>query len=254
MSENKKALITGASSGIGQDIAKELNRLGYDIVIVARNEEKSEKLKASLNGNIEVIIMDLSDERNCIELYNKVGSLDILINNAGFGIFGEFHKTDLNEELKLINTNIVAVHILTKLFLKDMIEKDQGYILNVASIAGYLPGPLMSSYYASKSYVISLTNSIRAELVKNKSNVKISTLSPGPVKTNFNSVAGVKFSLNSLESEYVAKYTIKKLLKGKKDIVPGFTIKALKLISRVLSSSFISKFVYNNQLKKQSRK
>ena len=180
-----------------------------------------------------------------------VQDIDILINNAGFGAFGNFIETDLDKEISLINTNITAVHILTKLYLKDMVKKNRGHIVNVASIAGFMPGPLMESYYASKAYVIRLTEGIRAELKKAKSNVKLSLLCPGPVDTNFNKVAGVKFNLHSLSSEKVAKYAIKKMLKGKFMIVPGIHIKILRILSKISPNNITSKCVYLMQERKR---
>lgn len=173
-----RALITGASSGIGRDMARELNKKGYDLVLVARDIIRLQEVKNGLKGNVEVIQMDLADAENCKKLYEQVKDIDILINNAGFGSFGDFAETDLDKELSLIDTNIKAVHILTKLYLKDMIEKDSGHILNVASIAGFMPGPLMCAYYASKAYVVRLSEGIREELKKKKSKVKISLLCP----------------------------------------------------------------------------
>ena len=175
-----RALITGASSGIGRDMARYLSRLGYDLIIVARRENLLEELKNELK-NTEVIIekMDVSDVENCQKLFDKYPDVDILINNAGFGKFGEFDKTDLNDELNMINTNIIGLHTLTKLYLKRMKEKNKGYILNVASSAGLLPGgPLMATYYATKAYVVSLTRAIAEELKVRSSNVKISALCP----------------------------------------------------------------------------
>ncbi len=136
-----KALVTGASSGIGKDIARVLSSLGYELILVARDKEKLEKLQKELKTNSEVIAMDLGIEQNCINLYNQVKNqiIDILINNAGFGIFGEFTETNLEKELQLINTNITAVHILTKLFLQDMVKRNSGHILNVSSVAGFAP-------------------------------------------------------------------------------------------------------------------
>lgn len=138
-----KALVTGASSGIGKDIARVLSSLGYELILVARDKEKLEKLQKELKTNSEVIAMDLGIEQNCINLYNQVKNqtIDILINNAGFGIFGEFTETNLEKELQLINTNITAVHILTKLFLQDMVKRNSGHILNVSSVAGFAPRP-----------------------------------------------------------------------------------------------------------------
>ena len=249
-----KALITGASSGIGRDMARELDKKGYDLVLVSRDEEKLQEVKKSLKGkNIEVIPMDLANEENCKKLHEMARDIDILINNAGFGVFGNFTQTDLEKELNLIKTNITAVHILTKLYLKDMMDKNEGHILNVASIAGFMPGPLMDSYYASKAYVVRLSEGIREEIKKAKSKVKISLLCPGPVNTNFNNVAGVEFNLYSLSSEKVAKYAIEKMLKNKFIIVPGLGIKALRVLAKISPNNITSKFVYMMQERKKTK-
>lgn len=258
MEKNKKlALVTGASSGIGRDIARELAKRGYSLILVARDNKKLEQLKKELNVEVTVIPMDLANYENCKKLHEEVKNnfknIDVLINNAGFGEFGFFTETKLDKEINLINTNITAVHILTKLFLKDMQRADRGNILNVASIAGFLPGPLMAAYYSSKSYVLRLSQSLREELKKQKSNVKISVLCPGPVNTNFNNVAGVKFGLPSFSSEYVAKFTIRKMLKNKFMIIPGVTIKLTALASKIVPSIILSKFVYISQKRKEER-
>lgn len=246
-----RALITGASSGIGRDIAKELAKRGYDIVIVARNESKLHELKQEITGvNVEVIPMDISIRENCIKLHDQVGFVDILVNNAGFGLFGKFNTTDLDRELEMVDLNVKSLHILTKLFIQDMVEKNTGYILNVSSIAGHLPGPFMSTYYATKHYVSNLSESINEEMKKDGLKVKIGTLNPGPVRTNFNNVANVKFNLNSLSSEYVAKYTVDKILKGKTDITPGFSIKCTRFFAKIVPNSILAHFVYNTQKKR----
>jgi hypothetical protein len=245
-----KALITGASSGIGKDIAIELSKRGYELILVARNEEKLEEVKSQISTKVEIIPLDVSIKENCEQLHEKVGYVDILVNNAGFGVFGKFSQTSLEREIQLINTNVIAVHVLTKLFLKDMIDNGSGYILNVSSIAGHLPGPLMAAYYSSKNYVTTLSESINYELKKEKINVKIGTLNPGPVKTNFNNVANVKFDLHSLSSEYVAKYTVNKMLKGKTDITPGFTIKIVRFFGKIIPNNLLSIFVYKSQRRK----
>ena len=246
-----RALITGASSGIGRDIAKELAKRGYDIVIVARNESKLHELKQEITGvNVEVIPMDISIRENCIKLHDQVGFVDILVNNAGFGLFGKFITTDLDRELEMVDLNVKSLHILTKLFIQDMVEKNTGYILNVSSIAGHLPGPFMSTYYATKHYVSNLSESINEEMKKDGLKVKIGTLNPGPVRTNFNNVANVKFNLSSLSSEYVAKYTVDKILKGKTDITPGFSIKCTRFFAKIVPNSILAHFVYNTQKKR----
>lgn len=251
-----KALITGASSGIGRDIATELAQRGYDLILVARNIEKLNQVKENIlnncnNINIKIIQMDVSTPENCKNLYNQVNDdIDILINNAGFGVFGDFTKTNIDKEIQLINTNITAVHILTKLFLQDMEKKNKGHILNVASIAGFMPGPLMATYYATKAYVVRLSEAIREELKKEKSNVKISILCPGPVDTNFNNVADVEFSIKGLSSKYVAKYAVKKLEKNKFYIVPGFSIKCAKIGAKIAPTGLVSKISYKMQKRK----
>lgn len=251
-----KVLVTGASSGIGRDMAREFAERKYDLIIASRDEKRLNELKTELEVqykvNVKPITVDLSNEENCINLYENNKDIDILVNNAGFGVFGEFTKTDLQKELDLIKTNIVAVHILTKLYLKDMAKKDNGIILNVSSIAGSMPGPLMCAYYSSKAYVLRLSEGIREELKKKKSKVKICVLQPGPVNTNFNNVAGVKFNLSSKTSEYVAKYAVSKMLKGKFNIVPGFTIKCAKFMSKITPDFIVAKICYHMQEKKKN--
>lgn len=245
-----RALITGASSGIGRDIAKELSQKGYDLILVARNLEKLNEVKEKLETNIETVSMDISNPENCKQLYEKYKDIDILVNNAGFGDCGYFDKTNLEKELQMINTNIVAYHILTKLYLKDMKAKNSGKILNVASIAGFMPGPLMATYYSTKAYVVRLSEAIREELKKESSKVQISILCPGPVDTNFNKVADVQFALKGLSSEYVAKYTTDKLFKGKFYIVPGWKIKLAKFGAKIAPNALVAKICYNMQKRK----
>ena len=210
------ALITGASSGLGADFAKELSKEGYDLILVARSKKKLEKIAKELKSNVEIETIDLSVKENVYKLYSKYkGKVDLLINNAGFGAFGKFVDSDLDNELNMIDLNIVTYHILTKLFLQDFVKKDKGKILNVASSAAFEPGPLMSTYYATKSYVYNLSMGIYEELRRNKSNVKINILCPGPVDTGFNERAHVKFGVKSLKSKDVVMYTLKCMKKNK---------------------------------------
>ncbi len=277
------ALVTGASSGIGRDMSRYLYNLGYSLVIVARDKTKLEELKKGLEENnvnastssikldtgksdsknnkeetknkqeIIVISKDLSNRENCMEIYEETKNIqiDLLVNNAGFGVFGEFGKTDLDKEINLINTNITALHILTKLYLKDMTKRNSGHILNVASIAGMEPGPLMATYYASKAYVIRLSRAINKELKKEKSKVKISILCPGPVDTNFNNVANVVFKAPSMPSEKVAKYGIDKALKGKLIIIPGVLNKSVRFFSKVVPDCILEEVAYHIQRRKR---
>ncbi len=247
-----KVLITGASSGIGKDMARVLAKKADELVLVARNVEKLEEIKKELQNDakIEIISKDLSIEENCKEIHNQVQNVDILINNAGFGDCGNFTKTSLEKDIQMIKTNIIAYHILTKLYLTDMKEKNSGKILNVASIAGFMPGPLMATYYATKNYVVKLSEGIREELKKEHSKVQISILCPGPVETNFNKVANVNFHLREANSRGVAKYAIRKLEKGKFYIVPGIDIKISRIGAKILPANIISKFAYMAQKRK----
>ena len=247
-----KALITGASSGIGLDMARYLATMKCELILVARDKEKLEKIQESLPTKVTIIVADLSNEQKVKELYvlTKNEKIDILINNAGFGVFGNFTETDLNKELEMIDTNIKAVHLLTKSFLKDMEKNNYGYILNVASSAAFQPGPLMATYYATKSYVYQLSEAIYYEQKKKQSNVHISVLWPGPVATNFNNVAGVKFGVKPLKSTYVAKYAIDQMFKNKMLIIPGFTMKCAKFFGRFVSDKMLLRIAYRIQKKK----
>lgn len=244
------ALITGASSGIGRDIARELSKKGYNLILVARDLEKLNELKAELKTKSEVVGMDVSKPENCKKLHDKYNDIDILVNNAGFGDCGYFDKTDLDKELQMINTNIVGYHVLTKLYLQDMKKKNSGKILNVASIAGFMPGPLMATYYSTKAYVVRISEAIREELRREKSNVQISILCPGPVNTNFNKVADVQFALKGLSSKYVAKYAVEKMFKGKFYIVPGWKIRLARFCAKFAPNNLVAKICYNMQRRK----
>jgi len=244
-----KVLITGASSGIGLSMAKYFDKLGYELVLVSRDKKKLNNIK--FNNKVEIFCTDIGISDNCINLFNKYKDIDILVNNAGFGLFGEFYNTDLDKEMNMIDVNVRALHILTKLYLEEMIKRDRGHILNVASIAGFMAGPLMDTYYATKNYVVKLSQGIREELRRKKSNVFIHVLCPGPVKTNFDNVAGVSFSLSGMDSDYVAKYAIDKMLSGKFIIIPGFSIKMLRFASKIVPDCLLIRMVYNSQKRKR---
>ena len=236
-----KALITGASSGMGKDMAKYLASLGYDLFVVSRNREKLENIYKDEKVKVTIIDMDLTNIDNCIKLHDMVKNekIDILINNAGFGDAGKFTKTDLDKELEMIDLNVKSYHILTKLFLKDFVKRDYGRILNVASIAGFMYGPYMATYYATKNYVVSLTLGIIRELKKDKSKVKVSLFCPGPVRTNFNNVANVKFNIGSISSEYASIYAIDNMFKDKEIIVPP-NMKLTKLLVKIVPYNIIT--------------
>lgn len=248
-----RALITGATSGIGKCIAENLNKKGWELILTGRNEDMLKQLQKKL-GRTEIVKADLSNEEEVFALYEycRGKKIDLLVNNAGYGIFGRFSETNLDDELNMINVNIKAVHILTKLFLRDFRKTNHGRILNVASSAGFLTGPLLSSYYASKNYVVRLSIAIAEELRREKSKVKISVLCPGPVDTNFNNRAGVTFSMKPLSPEYVADYAIKKTFAGQLVIVPGIMVQAGLLASRFVPHKLLSMLTYEIQKSKET--
>ncbi len=247
------ALITGASSGIGRDIARYLATKNYDLILVGRREDRLEELKKELkNVKVKTISLDLSVEENCFKLYEmtKNDEVDFLVNNAGFGAYGKTLEVPLEKELQLIDTNIRAMHILAKLYLQDMAKRNKGYILNVGSISGFLAGPTFSSYYASKNYVVRLSQALNEEMKRDKINVGVSVLCPGPVNTEFNNVADTKFAIKGLSSEYVAKYAVDKTLKNKTIIIPGFKMKVLKFFMRFISENLVTKISYSMQMRR----
>lgn len=225
------ALITGASGGMGRDMAILLAERGYDLILVARNEDKLKELAESLNTDVRVVPMDLSIRKNCYKLHGMTGNVDILINNAGFGEWGEFYYTSLHKELNMIDLNISALHILTKLYLRDFVKKNRGYILNVSSLAAFGSGPLMATYYATKAYVYKLTTAINEELRVRRSKVRISVFCPGPVDTGFNERAGASFSVKPLNSMEASRIALKGMFAKKMVIIPSFSEKMVSILS-----------------------
>lgn len=252
----KKVLITGASSGIGREFAKLFDSYGCELIITARREERLRELADSLQNTPRIIGGDISGAESAEELYSmtKDENIDILINNAGFGVWGDFTETDVQKEVDMIRLNVETMHTLFKLFLKDFKERDSGKILNVASMAGFAPGPYMSAYYATKAYVLRLTQSVAHELKASGSNVTVSALCPGPVDTEFNDVAGVKFSTPSLTSDYVAKYAAIEMVKGKTVIIPGTAMKAMAVISKLTPDNIAASVTARIQLNKSKDK
>ena len=250
------ALVTGASSGIGREIAIELSNRGYDLILAARREDKLLEVSKELRRAAEIITIDLASEENCYSLYErcKAKDVEIVVNNAGFGCFGAFCDPDLERENQMLCVNVRAVHILTKLFLKDFKEKNSGKILNVASAAGFMPGgPLLSTYYATKAYVLSLGRGISKELKKEKSNVTVSTLCPGPVKTEFSQVAGVEFGSVGMDAKKVAQIATDAMFDGKTLIIPGILMKAGYFLTKILPTDIILAFAYKFQKAKEDR-
>ena len=249
-----KVLITGASSGMGREMAKILANSYDELVLVGRSKDRLNEVKKELSDKAKIVVevSDLCDIDCCKNLYQKHRDIDLLINNAGFGDYGEFVLTDVDKDIKMIQTNVMGLHILTKLYLKDMVDKDKGHILNVASIAGFMPGPLMTTYYATKGYVVRLSEAIREELKRKHSKVKISILCPGPVKTNFEKNANVSFYFPGVDAYGVAKYALDHL--NKFYIVPGFGTKISRIFLQMIPGSWSAKIMYKLQSQRKGVK
>ena len=233
-------LITGASSGIGKCMALYLLDMGYNLYVVSTKKKELDKIFNKYKDRVMCLEYDLSIDSNCYDLYNylKDKEIDIVINNAGFGDAGNFSETSLDKEMKMVDVNIRAYHILTKLFLRDMIKNNRGYIMNVCSMASFMPGPYMATYYATKSYVLNLTLAIYKEIEKDNCNVKISLFCPGPIDTNFMNVANVKFNSHLISSKYAAKYAIDNMFNNKLIIIPP-NMKISYLFSKISPLSLI---------------
>lgn len=240
------ALVTGASSGIGRDIARSLAKHGISVVLTARRRDRLTELKDELINKygvkVKCIAADLADEKQVFALYEKVKKygVDILINNAGFGVFGEFSENSLDRELEMINVNIKANHILFKLFLRDFKKRDCGYILNTASAAGFLPGPWFAAYYASKAYVVRMTYAVAEELRSQGSNVKVCALCPGPVRTEFSETARVKFLIPAYPSSKLAEHAVREMFGGTLIITETPLNKAALMLGKMLPDRLLA--------------
>lgn len=250
------ALITGASSGIGEVFAEQLSKEGYPVILVARRKECLQQTADKIEkqgGKAIVITADLAKKEECFGIIQQLEDkkIGVFINNAGFGDCGMFLSGDLEKETNMIDVNIKAMHILCKLVLQKMKKQEGGYLLNVASSAGLIPaGPYMATYYATKAYVVSLTRAIAQELQDEGSNIYIGALCPGPVNTEFNSVANVEFALCGISPSYCVKYAIRQMKKRKVLIVPTLTIKAATFFGRFIPQSLYIKIAGHQQKKK----
>ncbi len=226
------ALVTGASGGIGEDLARLFAEDGHDLVLVARSRDKLARISEELAGkhsvSARVIVSDLARPDAPREIYEELQRsgvhVDALINNAGFGSYGLFAETDLRHELDMLQVNVAALTHLTKLFLPAMLAEKRGYVMNVASTAAFQPGPLMAVYYASKAYVLHLSEALANEL--EGTGVVVSALCPGPTATGFVAAAGMSesklFDRGAMSARAVAEAGYRGMLAGKAIVIPGF--------------------------------
>lgn len=257
----KTALITGASGGIGLELAKIHAKNGGSLILVARSNDKlntiAEELKSKYKIEVEVIAKDLSKIDSAKEVYDIVKSKNIeveyLINNAGFGDYGAFVETEWEKENNMIQLNITALTQLTKLFLPEMVARKSGKVMNVASIASFLPGPLMAIYYATKAYVLHFSEAINNELKEN--NISVTALCPGPTLSGFQDAANLGeskfFQGNKFpSSKEVADYGYKAMIKGKAVAIHGFSNRLMVFSLRFTPRSWVVKLVRRLQGRK----
>jgi short-subunit dehydrogenase len=245
------ALITGASSGIGRELCKLFAKDGYNLVLVARDEARMIKVGEELVGryaiNPKIIAKDLALPDAAREIYDQLKSenieVDYLVNNAGFGQWGKFHEIDPQIHYDMIAVNMTSLTKLTRLFLPDMVKRGYGGILNVASSAGYVPGPNCAVYYATKAYVIHLTEALSEEL--KDSGVTATALCPGPVKTQFfkrSEAAGTRLeNIFPQEADKVAQIGYKALIRGRGNVIPSWFYKVLVFSTRFMPRKLVTK-------------
>jgi short-subunit dehydrogenase len=237
------AVVTGASSGIGRELAARLAERGYDLVLVARREDLLAQLAASLHAAhsvfCEPFACDLASyderERLCARLERDRHRLDVLVNNAGFGTHGFFHETPLSRELELIEVNCAAPVHITKRVLPWMLSRRQGFVLNVGSVAAFAPGPVMAMYYASKAFLLSFSEALWEEC--REQGVAVTALCPGPVRTEFQKVAGLAAGARTsgaapIPAEFVAEQGVAGMLRGERVVIPGRENRIAALLAR----------------------
>lgn len=248
----KTALITGASTGLGAEFSKIFAREGYDIIITARSEDKLNALKCELEDRcrirVDVIAMDLSAENAAADLFSRIADrqIDVLINNAGFGDYGPFIEADFDRITRMIQLNITALAQMTRLVLPGMLERKSGRIMNVASIASFEPGPFMAMYYATKAFVLSLTEALAIET--RGSGVSISALCPGPTNTEFATNANLERTsfitlFKKTKASDVAEFGYRKLMSGKVVAIPGLLNKAAVFAAQIMPRSLVRRCV-----------
>jgi len=256
-----KALVTGASSGLGLEFAKLLAADGYELVLVARRHDRLVQLGESLSGSYNIryraLAIDLATPGAAAEVVRQLGSspLDILINNAGFGALGAFATVDLATVHQMVEVNITALTELTRLVLPGMLERRNGRILNVASTAGFVPGPFMAEYYATKAYVISFTEALAEEL--RGTGVTVTALCPGATRTEFQAVANVASSRlfnmpGVMDAAPVVRAGYNGMMRGKTLVIPGIMNRALPLVIRFSPRKMVARVsrVFQEKVKK----
>ena len=249
----KFAVITGASSGIGAEFARQLSARGDNLLLVARRADRLEKLSDQLTTVCEIMTADLSKKSECLRLVKALDDrrVDLFINNAGFGDCGPFLQTDLDKDLDMLAVNIRAVHILTKKIGQKLYKQGFGALLNVGSCAGLMPaGPYMATYYATKSYVVSLTSALAQELREAHSPVYAGCLCPGPVDTEFNDRAGVVFALRGITPEFCVQEAMHGMMHRRTIIVPSAFMRACTTAQKLLPASLLMPIVARQQKKK----
>ena len=254
------AVVTGASSGLGEEFSRQLSKEGYHVIMVARRKDRLLAIQSELAGTSSIYTADLSKKKEinklCESIEDELGKnpgnkLSVFINNAGFGLSGRFEDCDEKREIEMVDVNIKALHRLTKRMLPLMDKENGGYILNIGSSAGLFPaGPYMATYYATKAYVVSLTRAIAHELKKSASKTYIGVLCPGPVDTQFNAVANVVFALKGMSASSCVSYALKMMKKRKVVIVPTLRMKLACSLSRLLPGSLVIPMVAHQQHKK----
>ncbi|MCO4784175.1 MAG: SDR family oxidoreductase [Candidatus Cloacimonetes bacterium] len=247
------ALITGASSGIGYDMAIELASRSWDIIVVARREDQLNQLKSEIESKFQTKVyvwpMDVTIDSNIDELQAKIKKnkmfVSVLINNAGFGSSGYFHTLDMDREINMIDLNIKALVKLCHIFSQKMVENKRGNILNVGSVAAFQPGPGMSTYFASKAFVLHFSEGLNEEL--SKFGVKCSCLCPGTTKTEFFDVAQAMdleaSPIPSMKSSDVAKIAIEGIEQKRVVIIPGLFNQLMAFSIRLIPRWIVRKFV-----------
>lgn len=245
---NQSVIITGASSGIGKALAFEFAKNGFDVFLTARNEtalkEVARECEQKFNVRTEIFLADLADEKSTDDLVQTIKSkrFDVLVNNAGFGVKGDFIETKIDDELKMLNVQLAAFLKLTKAVLPEMIETKSGKILNIASVYSFAPVPKQAVYSASKAFILNFSSALQDE-VRNY-NIKISTVCPGITQTEFRTRAGIADKNESgMTAEKVAEISFREMMKGKEIIIPGTQNKLFVFLARHLSPTFFTKII-----------